>query len=69
MAAGCSRSYFGGNTHPIDTVHFPCSPLLKIKPFFMWSSMSGTCPIIHLTHGHQKQPHKGRKELIAAKRK
>lgn len=26
--------------------------------------MSGTCPIIHLTHGLQKQPHKSRKELI-----
>lgn len=47
-------------------LHFPPS---RPQPFFMWSSMSGTCPIIHLTHGHQKQPHKGRKELIAAKRK
>lgn len=26
--------------------------------------MSGTCPIIPLTHGLQKQPHKSRKELI-----
>lgn len=41
----------------------------QLQSFFICPSMSGTCPIIHLTHGLQKQPHKSRKELIAAKRK
>lgn len=40
-------------------------PPSQPQSFFICPSMSGTCPIIHLTHGLQKQPHKSRKELIA----